>query len=53
MFLKHILHIPNFLIYALGLPQMGHLLYPREENFGLRLAFTINEVLVKVFLLTF
>jgi hypothetical protein len=53
MFLKQILQIPNLRIKARGLPQMGHLLYLRDENLGLRLDFTINEVLVKTILLTF
>jgi hypothetical protein len=46
--LKQILHIPNFLINALGLPQKGHLLYPLTLNFGVLAAFTIRDVLAKV-----
>jgi hypothetical protein len=53
MFLKQILQIPNLRIKARGLPQSGHLLYLRVENFGLRLDFTMSDVLVKTILLTF
>lgn len=37
--LKHILHILNFLRYAFGLPQRGHLLYALTLNFGFLSAF--------------
>jgi len=42
-FLKQILQIPNFLKKPLLLPQIGHLLYLREENFGLSFAFAIKD----------
>jgi hypothetical protein len=45
--LKQILHIPNFLKNALLLPQTGHLLYLRVENFGSLFAFAIKDFLAK------
>gem|GEM_PF-3123043 len=42
-FLRHILHISNFLKYALGLPQRGHRLYSLTENFGVLFAFAIRD----------
>jgi hypothetical protein len=47
MFLKQILQIPNFLKKALLLPQIGHLLYRREENLGVLCAFAIKAFLAK------
>jgi len=45
--LKQILQMPNFLKKALLLPQIGHLLYLRAENFGFRFAFAIKDFLAK------
>jgi hypothetical protein len=45
--LKHIRQMPNFLINALGRPQIGHLEYARVEKRGLRLAFTIKDFFAK------
>jgi hypothetical protein len=43
-FLKHIRHIWNFPMKALGLPHSGHLFIARTLNFGVRLAFSIIDV---------
>jgi hypothetical protein len=45
--LKQILQTPNFLKKALLLPQIGHRLYLRVENFGLPFAFAIKDFLAK------
>jgi hypothetical protein len=45
---KHILQIPNFLKNALGLPQMGHLLYVRVENFCFLCALAIRDFFAKL-----
>lgn len=45
MDLKQILHTPNFLRKALGLPHMGHLLYFLTLNLGLRWALKSNAFL--------
>jgi hypothetical protein len=45
--LKQILQIPNFLINALGLPHMGHLLYALALNFGSFSALILSAFLAK------
>ena len=45
---KQIRHNPNFLIYALGLPQIGQRVYVRTPNFGFLVAFTLIEVFAKI-----
>jgi len=47
IFLKHILHKPNFLIKARGRPQIGHLLYFLTPNLGFLCALFINAFLAK------
>jgi len=47
-FRKQIRQIPNFLIYALGRPQIGQRLYARTLNLGFRTAFIFNAVLANV-----
>jgi hypothetical protein len=47
-FLKQILHIWNLPMKPLGLPQSGHLFMARTLNFGVRLAFSIIDVLAIV-----
>ena len=42
-FLKQILHMPNFLKYALGLPHSWHLLWALTGNFGVLFAFSIMQ----------
>jgi hypothetical protein len=44
---KQILQIPNFRMKALGLPQIGHLLYPRTLNFGFAAALFLSAVFAK------
>jgi hypothetical protein len=44
LFLKQILHMSKRLIYALGLPHIGHLLYVRTGNFCFLFAFIMIEV---------
>jgi hypothetical protein len=44
-------HIANFLKNALGLPQIGHRLYFRLENFGLSKALAFNVFLDTINLL--
>jgi len=44
---KQMRHIPNFLINALGLPHIGHLLYSRTLNFALLNAFALRDFLAK------
>jgi hypothetical protein len=39
--------MPNFLKKPLLLPQIGHLLYLREENLGFLFAFAIKDFLAK------
>jgi len=50
MFLKHILHMPNFLRNARDLPQRGHRLYFLTANFWGRLALAINDFFATSFL---
>jgi hypothetical protein len=46
-FRKQIRQIPNFLKNALGLPQMGHLLYVLTLNLGSLTAFILRDVFAK------
>jgi hypothetical protein len=48
MVLKHIRQMPNFLMNALGRPQIGHLEYARALNLCSRFAFTINDFFAKM-----
>jgi len=46
-FRKQIRQIPNFLKKALGLPQIGHLLYPLTLNLGFLFAFILSAFFAK------
>jgi hypothetical protein len=47
-FLKQMRHNPNFRMYALGRPQIGHRLYALTLNFGFLTALILSDVFAKL-----